>query len=119
MSDNKDKRLDKLFSYGVRFPVMQAGMPGIANVSLASRVARAGGIGTLGLQDVSVWEQNLKATKLAAEGCPISANLLLPYTRKQHIEAVLRQQIPMVTLFWGEGRKLIRQLRDHNVFVFH
>lgn len=118
MHDNKDRRLDKLFSYGIRFPVMQAGMPGIANVSLASRVAQAGGIGTLGLQDVSVWEQNLKATKLAAEGYPISANLLLPYTRKQHVEAVLRQQIPIVTLFWGEDAKLVRQLRDHNVFVF-
>lgn len=108
----------KLESIGVQYPVMQAGMPGIAGPRLAAAVSAAGGIGTLGLSDVSLWEDELKQTKQQASGRPICVNLLLPYTRVKHVEAVIRQKIPMVTLFWGNGKPLIQQLRGHGVFVF-
>lgn len=99
-----DKKLSRLRSLGVSYPVMQAGMPGVAGVKLAAAVARAGGIGVLGLQDVSTWEDSLQALKGQAAGKPVGANLLLPYTRKKHLDAVLRQGIPMVSMFWGDAR---------------
>ena len=111
--------LRKLESLGVQYPIMQAGMGGgIAGPTLAAAVSAAGGIGTLGLQDVSTWEKVLEQTKIQAGGRPFSVNLLLPYTRSRHIDAVIRQNIPMATLFWGDGRPLIQQLHRYEVFVF-
>ncbi len=111
-------KLGKLLSTGVVYPIMQAGMPGVADVELAAAVSRSGGIGTLGLQDVSVWEQSLRRMKALACGKPVNANLLLPYTRRKHIDGLLREQIPLVTLFWGEASKLTREFHQHGIFVF-
>jgi len=113
-----NQSLEKLAALGIRVPVMQAGMPGVAHPALAAAVARAGGIGTLGLSDISVWEDQLKQTKALAAGRPVAANLLLPYTRQQHVDAVIRQQIPIVTLFWGSAAKWVPRLHQHGVFVF-
>ncbi|GAA3589308.1 NAD(P)H-dependent flavin oxidoreductase [Marinobacter xestospongiae] len=113
-----DERLHALSDLGVRYPIMQAGMPGAGNVRLAAAVARAGGIGTLGLQDLSTWEQSLSLLRQQAVGHPFNANLLLPYTRKGHVEAVLRQHCPIVTLFWGAAKPYLRQLQPAGCFVF-
>lgn len=111
-------RLQKLYSQGVQYPIMQAGMPVAGNVRLAAAVSRAGGIGTLGLQDVSVWEQSLKQLKQQAAAHPVNANLLLPYTRKAHVQAVIRQQVPIVTLFWGKAQPCVRPLHEAGCFLF-
>jgi len=111
-------KLHALQTLGVRLPIMQAGMPGVANVDLAAAVSRAGGIGTLGLQDISTWERSLCEVRAAANGTPVSVNLLLPYTRKKHVDAIVRQHIPIVTLFWGDARELISHLHHEDIFVF-
>lgn len=111
-------KLHALQSLGVRLPIMQAGMPGVANVDLAAAVSRAGGIGTLGLQDISTWERSLCEVRAAANGTPVSVNLLLPYTRKKHVDAIVRQHIPIVTLFWGDAREFISHLHHEDIFVF-
>ncbi len=113
-----NEALRKLTSLGVQYPVMQAGMPGIAGPKLAVAVSAAGGIGTLGLLDVSIWEEALQQTKRQTAGKPFCVNLLLPYTRVKHVEAVIRHEIPMTTLFWGNGKPLTQQLRGHGIFVF-
>jgi len=112
------ERLQKLYSLGVKYPIMQAGMPVAGNVRLAAAVSRAGGIGTLGLQDVSVWEQSLKQLKQQAADHPVNANLLLPYTRKAHVQAVIRQQMPIVTLFWGKASPYVKPLQGAGCFLF-
>ncbi|PNE02128.1 2-nitropropane dioxygenase [Alcanivorax sp. MD8A] len=113
-----EEALSRLHSLGVRVPVMQAGMTSASGPALAGAVSAAGGIGTLGLHDVSVWEGMIERTRARAEGNPISVNLLLPYTRAKHMEVVIRQQVPIVTLFWGDGTREIRTLKQHGVFVF-
>lgn len=113
-----DEKLAPLRRVGIKLPIMQAGMPGVAGPELASAVSRAGGIGTLGLKDVSLWEEALVQTRALSEGNPYAANLLLPYTRKKHIDAVVRQQTPIVTLFWGKDEKLISRLKENNIYTF-
>lgn len=113
-----EERLKKLAATGVRYPIMQAGMPGAGNVRLAAAVARTGGIGSLGLQDVSIWEDSLAQARTFAGNHPINANLLLPYTRRAHVRAVVRQQIPIVTLFWGDAQPYVRQFHAAGCFVF-
>lgn len=113
----KDK-LAGLRELGVSYPVMQAGMPGIAGPELAAAVSLAGGIGTLGLTDVSEWALALALTKRLCQGRPFNANLLLPLTRGRHIELVIAQQVPMVTLFWGRDAALIQRLKRAGIFTF-
>ncbi|WP_345868570.1 nitronate monooxygenase [Shewanella algae] len=110
--------LARLKLLGVRHPVMQAGMSNASGPMLAGTVSAAGGIGTLGLHDVSVWEKAIEQTKAQALGRPIGVNLLLPCTRAKHVDTVIRQQVPIATLFWGDGTQLIRQLQRQGVFVF-
>jgi len=92
----------RLKDVGVRHPVMQVGMPGIARAELAAAVARAGGIGTVGLTDQSIWEQTLRAAIDLAKGHPLCAHLLLPFARQSHVDVILDLEIPMVSLFWTE-----------------
>lgn len=112
------KPLARLEALGVRYPVMQAGMSSASGPALAGAVAMAGGIGTLGLHDMSVWEDKIVQTKAIAGENPISVNLLLPNTRARHVDTVIRQQVPIATLFWGKGARLIQQLHRHDIFVF-
>lgn len=110
--------LQRLHALGVRYPIMQAGMPTLAGVQLAVAVARAGGIGTLGLQDLSTWEASLAEARQQLGELPVNANLLLPYTRRNHVRALLRQRIPMVTLFWGKPGAWLSDLQREGVFVW-
>lgn len=111
-------KLSGLRELGVSCPVMQAGMPGIAGPELAAAVSLAGGIGTLGLTDVSQWGTALALTRRLCQGRPFNANLLLPFTRARHIELVIAQQVPMVTLFWGRDAALIQRLKRAGIFTF-
>lgn len=92
------KRLSQL---GIEVAVMQAGMPGIATAKLAAAVARSGGIGTLGLLDVSLWEREIIKAKSLAAGHPLCVNLLLPYTRRKHVDVLIAHKIPMVSFILG------------------
>jgi len=113
----KDK-LAGLRALGVSHPVMQAGMPGIAGPELAATVSLAGGIGTLGIMDVSEWGMALALTRRLCQGRAFNANLLLPFTRPRHIELVVAQQVSMVTLFWGRDAALILRLKRAGIFTF-
>jgi len=103
---------------GVEHPVMQVGMPGIARAELAAAVARAGGIGTVGLTDASTWQQELRKAKDLAEGRPLCAHLLLPYAKRKHVDILLEEQIPMVSLFWGDAPEIVSRLKARGVIVF-
>lgn len=111
-------KLVALRHIGVRYPVMQAGMPGIAGPKLAAAVSRAGGIGTLGIMDVSEWGMALALTRRLCEGHPFNANLLLPFTRPRHVDLLISQEVPMATLFWGRDPALIRRLKQAGIFTF-
>jgi len=111
-------KIGKLTEIGVKFPIMQAGMPGISRAELVGAVAKAGGIGTLGLLDVSIWESEIARAKSLAEGKPICVNLLLPFTRRKHIDIAIEQKVAMTSLFWGDKPEIISRLKDNDIFVF-
>lgn len=111
-------KLAALRRVGVRYPVMQAGMPGIAGPKLAAAVSRAGGIGTLGIMDASDWGVALALTRRLCEGRPFNANLLLPFTRTRHVDLLISQQVAMATLFWGRDPALVRRLKQAGIYTF-
>jgi nitronate monooxygenase len=100
--------LDRL---GVELPVIQAGMGGgIAGGSLAGAVSAAGGLGTVGIMPPEAMEAELRIARELAAGAPVSANLLVPFTRRAHVELCLRLEVEAVVIHGGIDPQLIGSL---------
>lgn len=93
-----------LEALGVELPVVQAGMGGgVAGHELAAAVSEAGGLGTVGMAS----PKRLRAEVAAARsltGRPVAVNVLLPFARRGHREAVC--EADLVVTFWGRPRRL-------------
>jgi nitronate monooxygenase len=73
-------------------PVGQAGMGGgLVGASLAAAVAKAGGLGTLGLVTPRRLRTSIKLVRDQAPGRAVAVNLLMPFVRRHHV-AVLRRR---------------------------
>jgi nitronate monooxygenase len=89
--------------FGVEYPIVSAGMGGVALASLAAAVSEAGGLGTIALAGFppdAIAAEISAARKLTAK--PIVVNLLVPFLRPGLFEALAQQPISAVTLFWGD-----------------
>jgi NAD(P)H-dependent flavin oxidoreductase YrpB (nitropropane dioxygenase family) len=106
---------------GVAHPVVQAGMGGgIAGADLAGAVSGAGGLGTVGILDPDRMREELwRARGVAGEGRPVAANLLVPFTRRAHVEAVAEGGAAACVLFFGFDRALVAALREQGIVVLH
>ncbi|OBG99581.1 MULTISPECIES: nitronate monooxygenase family protein [unclassified Mycobacterium] len=100
-------------------PVGQAGMGGgLATAPLAAAVAKAGGLGTLGIatpRQLRAWIGRVRAE---APGRAVAVNLLLPFVHRHHVAACVDARVDVVVLAFGEKRGLVEHLRDAGVFVF-
>ena len=106
---------------GIERPIVQAALGGgIARAELASAVSRAGGLGTLcTLFDPARFRDEIRACREQVEGRPFSVNLLVPTTRRGHIEVCLAERVPVVSLFFGHDARLVRALHDVGSVVLH
>ena len=112
--------MDLLERLGLDIPIVQAGMGGgVAGARLAGAVSAAGGLGTVGILDPDPFERSLHAARELAPGRPVAANLLLPYTRRRHVEACVRSSIPVVALHLGFDPGIVTTLREAGIFVLH
>ncbi|MEV0669569.1 nitronate monooxygenase [Mycobacterium sp. NPDC050441] len=99
-------------------PVLQAGMGGgIAGAPLASAVSAAGGLGTLGLVPPSRLKAAIASVREQAPGRAVAVNLLMPFTRRPHIEVCLEAKIDIAVMAFAIDRALIEQLSASGVFV--
>jgi len=97
-------RVCKLF--GIEFPIISAGMGGIARAELAAAVSEAGGLGTVGLAGLG--PEGIKkeiAQARTRTRKPLAANLLVPFLRPGIVEAVAETGVDVVTFFWGDPRQ--------------
>jgi NAD(P)H-dependent flavin oxidoreductase YrpB (nitropropane dioxygenase family) len=119
--------------FGLRYPIIQAGMGGgIAGGRLAGAVSAAGALGTVGIlppremadelaraREIAAATATASATKTAAAtAAPVAANLLVPFARRAHVDACRRAGTPIVVLHGGFDRRLTAELRQNNAFVF-
>lgn len=112
--------MDLLDRLSLEVPVAQAGMGGgISGAKLAAAVARAGGLGTVGISAPAAFAAELRRAREQAEGRPISANLLLPYTRRAHVRACVEAGVTSVSLFFGFDRRVVGELRAAGIAVLH
>ena len=100
-------------------PVGQAGMGGgLAGASLAAAVAKAGGLGTLGLATPRQLRASIDRVRAQATGRAVAVNLLMPFVRRAHVAVCVDARVDVVVLAFGERRGLVEHLRDAGVFVF-
>lgn len=104
---------------GLEHPVVQAGMGGgIAGAALAGAVSAAGGLGTVGIMGERAFTAALaEARERAGSGRPLAANLLVPFTRRGHVEACLRARVAVVVLHGGTLPEVIRTLTAGGIEV--
>ena len=99
-------RITELF--GIEYPIVSAGMGGVALAELAAAVSNAGGIGTIalaGFTPEAIQNEIAAARKLTDQ--PLLVNLLVPFLRPGLIETVMREPIQGITFFWGEPAEYI------------
>src|SRR5208282_6437840 len=94
--------------FGVEYPIVSAGMGGVALAELAAAVSNAGGIGTIalaGFTPEAIQNEIAAARKLTNK--PLLVNLLVPFLRPGIIEMVVKEPIQGITFFWGEPAEYI------------
>ena len=100
--------LDRL---GIELPVVQAGMGGgLAGPELAAAVSESGGLGTLGMLGAQPLDVELAEARRAT-GKPVAVNLLLPFARAAHWEAVRGADV--VVTFWGRPERRVPGIWIH------
>jgi len=92
--------------FEVEYPIIAAGMGGIAFAELAASVSEAGGLGTLGLAGFTpngirneIREARIRTSK------PLAANLIVPFMRSEHLQALSDCPVTAATFFWGDARE--------------
>jgi len=103
---------------GLEHPVVQAGMAGAAGAALAGAVSAAGGLGTVGIMAPPAFAASLRRARALAPGRPVAANLIVPFTRRAHVDACVSEGAALVVLHGGFAPRWVRRLRDGGVPVF-
>lgn len=113
-----DGSMDVLDRLQLDVPVLQAGMGGgVSGARLASAVAAAGGLGTLGLSSPKSLRDGFAAIREAAPGRLVAVNLLMPFVRRRHLDTLIQYRVDVAVLFYGGDAEVVRRLRDADVFV--
>ncbi|MCT7661885.1 NAD(P)H-dependent flavin oxidoreductase [Mycobacterium deserti] len=110
--------MDLLDRLHLDVPVAQAGMGGgLAGPELATAVAAAGALGTLGLAPAAMLGQAIAQVRDGAPGRAVAVNLLMPFVRRAHVDACVGAGVDVVVLGFGIDRRLIERLASRGVFV--
>lgn len=100
-------------------PIGQAGMGGgLAGAALAGAVARAGGLGTLGIDTPRRLRASINEVRERAPGRAVAVNLLMPFVHRRHVAVCVDARVDAVVVAFGEERGLVEHLRDAGIFVF-
>ncbi|WP_322039613.1 nitronate monooxygenase [Burkholderia diffusa] len=109
---------------GCAWPIVLAGMGGVARAELASAVSAAGGFGFLGMvrEPVALIRREVEQVRAATER-PFGVNLIPASTPPElldaQIDACIELRVPAVALFWDVMPDVVLRLRDAGVRVVH
>jgi enoyl-[acyl-carrier protein] reductase II len=116
MSEN---RICKLF--GIKYPIVQAGMVWCSGWRLASAVSNYGGLGLIGAGSMhpEVLEEHIRKTKLATSK-PFGVNVPMLYPGIEHlIDIIIREKVKIVFTSAGSPKKWTSLFHDHGIIVAH
>lgn len=109
---------------GCQFPILCAGMGGVARHHLAAAVSNAGGFGCLGMvrEQPELIRREIGLYRRLSDK-PFAVNLIPsatdPTLLKRQIAECIALQIPNVVFFWDVDKKLIEHCRDNGIRVIH
>lgn len=112
-------RLTTLF--GIRYPLVQAGMIWCSGWRLASAVSNAGGLGVLGSGSMypEVLREQIRKCK-AATPHPFAVNVPLLYPNvEEHMRTIEEEQVPIVFTSAGNPATWTKHLKDRGITVVH
>lgn len=116
MSEN---RIVDLF--GIRYPIIQAGMVWCSGWRLASAVSNAGGLGLLGAGSMTpqLLEEHIRKTQAATDK-PFGVNLPLLYSGiEEQIDVILRTGVKIVFSSAGNPKLFTPRFRAEGIKVVH
>ena len=112
-------RIKKLF--GIKYPIIQAGMIWCSGWELAAAVSNAGGLGIIGSGSMysEVLKEHIQKCK-AATNKPFAVNLPLLYPQiDDHIQILIDEGIQIVFTSAGNPKKWTAHLQNHGITVVH
>jgi len=107
--------------FGIRYPLIQAGMIWCSGWELASAVSNAGGLGIIGSGSMypEVLREHIKKCKKATDQ-PFAVNIPLLYPDiDQHIDSVIELGVPIVFTSAGNPAKYTPRLKEAGIIVVH
>ena len=107
--------------FGIRYPVIQAGMIWCSGWELASAVSNAGGLGLIGAGSMypDILREHIRKCK-AATSKPFGVNLPLIYPQMDEIvDVVIEEGIKIVFTSAGNPKKWTQHFHDHGIKVAH
>lgn len=112
-------RITQLF--GIRYPIVQAGMIWCSGWELASAVSNAGGLGIIGAGSMypDVLKEQIKKCKTATSK-PFAVNVPLLYPDvEKHFETIIEEKVPIVFTSAGNPATWTAKLKQHGIKVVH
>jgi enoyl-[acyl-carrier protein] reductase II len=107
--------------FGIKYPIIQAGMIWASGWRLASAVSNAGGLGIIGAGSMypEVLKEHIQKCKAATDK-PFGVNLPLLYPDiDKHINIIIEEKVPVVFTSAGNPKIWTKILKDNGIKVVH
>ncbi len=105
---------------GLGLPIVQAAMAGEGSgAEMAAGVAQAGGLGSIGMRAPRGFRDEIDRARRFAPGRPMAAGLLLPFTRRAHVDALIAGNPDAAILTAGFAPAVVQRLRAAGIYVIH
>jgi enoyl-[acyl-carrier protein] reductase II len=107
--------------FGIRYPLVQAGMIWCSGWRLAAAVSNAGGLGVIGSGSMypDVLKEHVRKCK-AATGKPFAVNVPLLYPNiEEHMATIIAERVPVVFTSAGDPRAWTGKLKEAGITVVH
>ena len=115
----RENRVVELF--GIKYPIIQAGMIWCSGWKLASAVSNSGGLGIIGSGSMypDVLKKHIIKCKKATN-FPFAVNLPLLYPNiEEHISTIIEHKVPIVFTSAGNPNAWTKDLKSNNIKVVH
>ncbi|MCE2713543.1 MAG: nitronate monooxygenase, partial [Cryomorphaceae bacterium] len=115
----QNNRITTLF--GIKYPIIQAGMIWCSGWQLASAVSNAGGLGIIGSGSMypEVLKEHIEKCKKATNQ-PFAVNLPMLYPNiEDHINTIIELKVPIVFTSAGNPKTWTSHLKDRGIKVVH
>ena len=107
--------------FGIKYPLVQAGMIWCSGWELASAVSNAGGLGIIGSGSMypDVLREHIQKCQAHTDK-PFAVNLPLLYSQiDDHISVIIDEGVKIVFTSAGNPAKWTSHLKAHNITVVH